>query len=435
LLVGFGGVAAPATSDLIAWYSVPVSEDPTGLAFSWEASRGSAPIEANGRWYYPYRNWNVLPDHPDWNGLTLDTSRNPSISVELCGTVDVGAHVQGLDGSRSDLPDQDKVISTDNGGCPPGWGGYGQALHVGLTAVGNYAYEIVGPVKDQVPTTTVDVNGQAPHVELTLRPYCYHLSVGGKIDVRSPANCPGGGDGDYLKGSAVTLTAHTNPGDHFHSWSGTTSADGQTAYVAMTQDQYVTVDIGSANPWEKIAAGASSVTQRIISGLFTAVMDLAMAEMSVVTAINVAIKVSAELAHLAGAPSSVVDAMNSVSTDIDAQISVLRASGTCITAWANGGSQTLIPGSGPAGIGAKGANFAVTQAATKGLIYSGVAKVEANAGTSALNPLDLINGFGSNAGNYLQDPAQAWSSIGDIGQCMIDTTRIAEESTGWVAKQ
>jgi hypothetical protein len=404
--------------------------DSTDRLFSRVAGGGGIePVEANGRWYFPNYYWN-MPVSDEVRGLTLDTTGGSVVQVELCGKVPVYAQTRDVNGSYSDVPNQDRVISTDSGGCPPGWGGLNKTLHVGLTAVGNYAYEIVGPVKDQVPTTTVDINGNSPGAQITLSPYCYHLDVGSKVDVQSPANCPGAGDGNYLKGSVVTLTAHPNPGDHFHSWSGETSSDGQTAYVAMTQDQSVSADIGSASTWDKIVAGASSVTQRIISGLVTAATDLTMAEMSVVSAVSLAIKGATALATLLGAPTSVVNAMTSVSTDIDAQLNVVTALSTCTSAWANGGTGTLVPGTGVSGDAAKAADKAVTKGATSALIGSGLAESTAGSVTTALNPIDLVNGFGSNAGNYLQDPNKAWSDIGSIGTCMMDTVSTQEQRTG-----
>lgn len=361
----------------------------------------------------------------------LDSSQGLLLQVAMCGQLNVHADVQGLNGQRSQLANQDQVVSADGGGgCPPGWGGYHQQVHVGLTPAGNYAYEILSPVKDQAATTTVDEMGRSPEVDLVLHPYCYHLDIGDRIDVQSPANCPGGGDGDYLKGSVVTLTAHVNPGDHFHGWGGETSSDGQTAYVAMTQDRSVSVDIGTASLGDKIAAGLSSTTQRILSGLITAATDLTVAELSVISVISLAIKGATAIATVLGAPSSVVDAMTSVSTDIDAQMNVVTSLSTCTATWAAGGSGTLLPGSGADGDALKAGNKVAGKLETKALVGSGLSENGAGKVSTVVNPVDLINGFGSHADNYLQDPNQAWSDIGSIGSCMLDTISTQEQRTG-----
>lgn len=431
LTVHFSAADVPDNTYLTPWLSTPVTVDSTAKVFSWLGHDGWGQdgqlVQANGRWYFPYVNWKSKGDP----GLMLDSSQGLLLQVAMCGQLNVHADVQGLNGQRSQLANQDQVVSADGGGgCPPGWGGYHQQVHVGLTPAGNYAYEILSPVKDQAATTTVDEMGRSPEVDLVLHPYCYHLDIGDRIDVQSPANCPGGGDGDYLKGSVVTLTAHVNPGDHFHGWGGETSSDGQTAYVAMTQDRSVSVDIGTASLGDKIAAGLSSTTQRILSGLITAATDLTVAELSVISVISLAIKGATAIATVLGAPSSVVDAMTSVSTDIDAQMNVVTSLSTCTATWAAGGSGTLLPGSGADGDALKAGNKVAGKLETKALVGSGLSENGAGKVSTVVNPVDLINGFGSHADNYLQDPNQAWSDIGSIGSCMLDTISTQEQRTG-----
>jgi hypothetical protein len=410
----------PTDRLLTPWFSVSGSDEDKG------AFLGERTETGNGGRLYTKGSPESRTDFSTYNAS--------KVMLEFCAEIDYSVRVQDAAGNIAPL-DTEKlplgaVVETD-GGCPKGWARPGRTVTVGLTEPANYAFEVIGPEFHKAATLTVDAAGNASrHVDYLLRPFCYRLSVGSRVDIRTPADCPGGDGMQYLRGDVVQLDVNVDPGETFEGWTNVTSSDGNTAFVAMTQDMATGTTIDYPTDLEKFGAAVSSTVQRVVGLVATIGTGLLLAQRAALTVATVAMRAASALAGALGASDAVVHAIDAQAEYMAAQVRIVNALATCTSRWAAGGSGTLVPG-GEAGAGIAAANAVAVNRASNVLQNSaGYSAEGAGAVTVALNPVSWVNAFGSHAENYLQDPAEAWSSIGDIGTCMQAEFEASQVSMG-----
>jgi hypothetical protein len=228
----------------------------------------------------------------------------------------------------------------------------------------------------------------------------------------------------------VHLEIDLQPGESFNSWSGVDGQDGKTAFVAMVSDRHVGTDIDYPNDWEKAGAVLSSVAQRTLGLLATVTTGFILAQAAALAVTALAVRGIAALAGVLGASGAVVQALTAAADYADAQLRIANATALCMSRWAAGGSGTLSQGDNTGGAATGAAGTAVSIGTS---IYAGTkgATDASKAGIGAVaNPVDWIDAYGSHAENYLQDPTEAWSSIGDIGGCIQAEMESAQVALG-----
>jgi len=295
----------------------------------------------------------------------------PEGQTTTAGVSNIGAGHAGLDGF---IRTTDADCST---GADPrsGWGSYAWTVGTQLLPIvvaNPAAYRFTGWADDakgtgETPDAPVNlvgpgrtVTGDTFHYKITANftAICYTLSLpydADKIEVVTPPNCPGVDVGQhrYLGGTPVVLHGNDKGDSLFRYWKSghdvVDSKDARWASVMMSSDKTVIANYTAKSVGERmtavgtaigdVLAVASKKIVGIVAATAAAYVKVLLAKVSLVASGIGYIAMGLEELGVHGA---VIDGMKNASAMMNSMLEMLSAPMDCISAWAAGGSNTVI---------------------------------------------------------------------------------------------
>ncbi|MCW2849324.1 MAG: hypothetical protein JWR90_3298 [Marmoricola sp.] len=367
--------------------------------------------------------------------------------VELfyCGKLNVGMSLTDRNGNAIDWRDREAMgLSTygldpakylaNGGACPATLMALpGSTAQVGLNAAGARKFEFksayVSNVKiptGQVPSARVNTDGTSPdRLTIAVKPRCFTLTLGAKVAPATMPTCPGAVEGqwEYLPGTPVVVKFTGNEADTFKGWNGIDKEDGKVAAVIMNQDRDVSAKFSSASGLELAVKIVSNIEQRVVSALITAATGAVASFLFVAQLAALAVVGIAEGLQAMGVNGEGIDRMMDGAKAIQSGIDVVNSLSDCTQEWATGGgAPPFSPGSDYADQGVSGGGDLIGYQLDK---YDTRAS---GAGGALLTGYSMTMMFATGIEAYLQEPAEAWSNIVDIGSCVADRGRAAGDA-------
>lgn len=348
-----------------------------------------------------------------------------TVRLEYCAKLPVTLKILDINGKAS-TGTQHQVAKylTDDGECPSGMSRPNRTAKISLSPEGEYFYTQVGAS----PSVRIDAQGRTgPAVDLTIQVRCQRLTVGERIQVNTPGDCPGD-PGRHTRGSVVEMQAAPHSGERFNHFSGTDSEFGVTAYVLLDRDRYVGSDVTKPDFWEKLGNGLSNFAQRIVSFGGTIITGLAMAQMFLMTGAAAVMSGLAAVLDAAGVHADIVAGLNYTADIVSATGDLLGLAASCMGSWSHGSSITALPtlGGGDASVDvAIGESTDRVQAAVEKRLAQSIANGNKAAGSAERiagtfgYARDAVDNFVSNPDMYNRPAAQGWNEFGgSMGSCM-----------------
>jgi hypothetical protein len=367
---------------------------------------------------------------PDANRLRFYSPR-----LEYCANLglSVSEHDDSGNSKWMGLAQKNAVVA-DDGGCPPGWARPGRTVGIGLTNLGRYSYSLVNGTTSTGASVSLNAQGDITSrvgLPLQLKVICYTVTVGDRVSLTSPGNCPGGANNRFVKGSVAQVKVSPNEGTTFRSWKDVAQSKGSSAWVIMSEDRAPWADISTPGNLEMTVNVASNLAQRGLSLLVTFGTGVLMAEMYIVQGLALGLQGVSTALHAMGVEGKVLDGFDEGVAIISSQIQMVSMLSNCMKSWSSGAALTELPIDERLADGANLTADQITDRLEESLEtaltnrgFTGAAAMTGGIGQAR----DVVDIFGSNLNMLGRGAAVGWNNLADeVGGCMVDGMKNA----GW----